>query len=146
MKSLLPILMICLIPFALTAQTSPEAEKEALTELLLEFLEGASFGDAAIHDRFWSNELIYTGSTGNRITKADIMAGAAENPDRTAEPDLLYDAEEIQIQLYGETAVVAFKLVGISADDRMEFYNTGTFHKENGEWRAVAWQATRIPE
>jgi hypothetical protein len=27
----------------------------------------------------------------------------------------------------------------------MEYFNTGTFRKRDGEWRAVAWQATRIP-
>jgi hypothetical protein len=26
-----------------------------------------------------------------------------------------------------------------------QYFNTGTFLKREGEWRAVAWQATRIP-
>jgi hypothetical protein len=142
---LLSLLILATAPALLFAQSADE-EKKALTELLYEFLEGASYGDAATHDRFWSEELIYTGSAGNRITKADIMSGATENPDRSAEPEMRYDAEEIQINLYGETAVVAFKLVGISGDERIEFYNTGTFRNEAGQWRAVAWQATRIPE
>lgn len=149
MKKLLTFLIL-LLPVMIIAQTTGEAngndEKEKLTDLLFEFLEGASYGDAATHDRFWSEDLIYTGSAGNRITKDDIMEGANQNPNRSIEPEMRYDAEEVQIQLYGETAVVAFKLVGISDNDRMEFYNTGTFRKyENGEWRAVAWQATRIP-
>ncbi len=142
------IFLLILIPITLTAQAN--TEKETLTNLLHEFLEGASYNDAAIHDRFWADDLIYTGSNGNRITKADIMSGVNEHPDRSVEPETLYGAEEIQVRVYGETAVVAFRLVAHfqdSADqDRMDFYNTGTFLKRNGEWRAVAWQATRIPE
>src|SRR5262249_37768835 len=26
------------------------------------------------------------------------------------------------------------------------FFNTGTFLKRNGQWRVIAWQATRIPQ
>jgi hypothetical protein len=27
----------------------------------------------------------------------------------------------------------------------MYYWNTGTFVKRDGEWRVVAWQATKIP-
>lgn len=136
------ILILTAIPLLLTAQQS--TEKEVLTDLLNEFLEGASYNDAAVHDRFWAEDLIYTGSAGNRITKEDIMSGVEENPDRSQEPEMAYHAEEVQIQLYGETAVVAFRLVGAERDGNvMEFYNTGTFVQRDGRWRAVAWQATR---
>ena len=61
-----------------------------------------------------------------------------------------YHAEETQIQLFDDIAVVAFKLVAITwqprGEERMEFYNTGTFQKRNDQWKAVAWQATRILE
>jgi hypothetical protein len=33
-----------------------------------------SRNDAAAHERFWAEELIYTGSSGKRIGKADILA------------------------------------------------------------------------
>ncbi len=136
------VLFLTLMPAALLAQQT--TEEEILTELLNEFLEGASYNDAAVHDRFWAEDLIYTGSAGNRITKEDIMDGVEENPDRSQEPEMAYHAEEIQIQLHGETAVVAFRLVGTERDGSvMEFYNTGTFVQRDGQWRAVAWQATR---
>ena len=142
------IFLLILIPITLSAQSN--AEKETLTNLLHEFLEGASYNDAAIHDRFWAEDLIYTGSNGNRISKADIMSGVNENPDRSVEPETRYGAEEVQVRVYGEMAVVAFRLVAHFQDstdqDRMDFYNTGTFLKRNGEWRAVAWQATRITD
>ncbi|MGH9902936.1 MAG: hypothetical protein ACRD68_14105, partial [Pyrinomonadaceae bacterium] len=54
----------------LNAQTAPDAAE--LTRLLKEFLAGASRNDASVHDRFWAEDLIYTGSSGRRVGKADL--------------------------------------------------------------------------
>jgi hypothetical protein len=35
--------------------------------------------------------------------------------------------------------------VGGDSPETLEFLNTGTFLKRDGEWRAIAWQATRVP-
>ena len=81
-----------------------------------------------------------------RIGKADIMQGLAEDEPG---PAMVYSAEDVRIQLYGDTAVLAFRLLGQASEGEQEllqFFNTGTFVKAGGEWRAVAWQATRIPE
>ena len=124
-------------------ETTPDAK--ALTVLLNEFLAGASRNDGAAHERFWAEQLVYTSSSGTRFGKADILEGMEkEEPG----PETVYSAEDIRIQQYGDTAVVAFKLLGqVQEGERelMQFFNTGTFVKADGEWRAVAWQATRIP-
>jgi ketosteroid isomerase-like protein len=124
--------------------TPPEAE---LTALLHTFMAGASVNDAAIHDRFWADDLIYTSSTGRRFGKAEIMAGFT--PDR-APSTTTYTAEDIRIQVYGDAAVVAFRMKGVdradaSAPVTTHYLNSGTFVKRDGEWRAVNWQATRVP-
>lgn len=147
MKTLLLSLLLLFTPFLGFAQQ--QDDKQALTELLNEFLEGASYNDPEIHDRFWADELIYTSSAGIRTSKSEIMGGMNEPANYDEEPEVKYHAEEVEINVYDETAVVAFKLVAVdrsSPDLRMEYYNTGTFLKRDGEWRAVAWQATRIPE
>ena len=147
-KIALAILLIASLAPGLCAQSAPDAAE--LTKLLNEFLDGASRNDAAIHDRFWADDLIYTGSSGRRIGKADIMrdqrSPRAAGP---AESSTTYFAEDIRIQQYDNTAIVAFRLV---ADTRREgksetanFLNTGTFLKRNGKWQAVSWQATRMP-
>jgi hypothetical protein len=77
------------------------------------------------------------------------MAGGNQNPDRSVEPETRYSAEEIQIKIFGETAVVAFRLMAEFADPNqsdLNFYNTGTFVKRDGLWKAVAWQATSISQ
>lgn len=148
MKRLTFVLLIqlLLIPALFAQETN---EKEVLENLLKEFLNGASENNAEIHDQFWADNLIYTSSNGERVTKQIIMDGLDENSQNTNSVIPDYSAEETQIQLFDDMAVVAFKLVAISSDrdgeERMEFYNTGTFQKRNGQWKAVAWQATRIP-
>jgi ketosteroid isomerase-like protein len=141
------IVMLMLGP-GLRAQTAPDAA--ALTSLLKEFLDGASRNDAAMHDRFWAEDLIYTGSSGRRIGKADIMrdtrSASALKPE---DPSTAYSAEDIRIQQYGTTAIVAFRLVGTTRRGgktaTANYLNTGTFLKRNGKWQVVSWQATRMP-
>jgi hypothetical protein len=133
--------------FAGSASESNDVED--LTIMLNEFLANA--GVAEVHERFWADDLVYTSSRGTRTTKAEIMASfsASENDesevDDAASP--VYTAEDVQIQVYGDTAVVAFKLVATPPDNSvvLTYFNTGTFLKRNGKWQVVAWQATVIP-
>lgn len=150
MKGLMLILVSVL---ALTisgfSQTAPDAPE--LSRLLNEFLAGASRNDAAIHDRFWADDLIYTRSAGVRINKEELMKGVRSAPARKdGDPVTGYSAENVRIQQYGDAAIVAFKLViaTTSADGAKTVsynLNTGTFIKRNGRWQAVAWQSTVIP-
>jgi len=125
------------------------SDTEELTAMLHEFLAGASQNDAAAHDRFWAEELVYTSSAGERRGKAEIMNSLSEAPDPAEEePATVYTAENIRIQQYGDAAVVAFRLIGTAQDDSAavaQYFNTGTFLRRDGEWQVVAWQATRIP-
>lgn len=133
---------------ALRAQTAPDAAE--LTTLLNEFLNGASRNDAAMHDRFWAEDPIYTGSAGRRVGKAEILRDVRSAAlSKSGDPTTVYSAEDIRIQQYGDTAVVAFRLVGTTkkggAAETTNYLNTGTFVTRNGAWRAVSWQATRMP-
>ncbi len=124
---------------------APDADE--LKRLLTYFLDGASRNDITAHQRFWADELVYTRSAGVRTDKAEILADLAKGPD-PSEPPTVYSAEDIHVQQYGDTAIVAFRLVGKVGGEHPEilnFLNTGTFLKRNGEWRAIAWQATRVP-
>ena len=130
------------------AQTAPDAGE--LTALLGEFLAGASRNDAAMHERFWAPDLIYTSSAGRRMGKADVLAGVRSAPPATAgSPATTYSAEEVRVQQYGDAALVAFRLVGATTKDgkteAASYLNTGTFVRRQGQWRAVGWQATRVP-
>lgn len=138
--------MAFLISGCNSERTEASSDEAVLAALLDEFLDGASINDAEMHDRFWAEDLVYTGSSGSRTTKQEIMAGldTAAGPDDAQRPE--YGAEDVQIRVYDDAAVVAFRLTASTAGERTEYFNTGTFLKRDGEWRAVAWQATRIPE
>jgi ketosteroid isomerase-like protein len=135
----------------LPAQTRTAPDAAVLTKLLQEFLAGASRNDAAVHDRFWAEDLIYTRSAGRRIGKADIMKDLRARPaPKPGDPSTTYTAEDVRIQQYGDMAVVAFRLVGTTqANGRTEtayYLDTGVFRKRQGAWQAVSWQATRVPK
>jgi uncharacterized protein DUF4440 len=146
---------VVLTSLAVLAISPPAAASDIadLTAMLHEFLAGASVGDVAAHNKFWSEDLVYTSSSGKRTNKAEIIAGMRQQTESDAPeesgPSVVYTAEDIEVDIYGATAVVAFKLVGTPQEDKdaavAYYFNTGTFLKRDGGWQAVAWQATRIP-
>jgi len=144
------LVLLAFLTVALSASAKAASDEEMLTSMLNEFLAGASINNAAAHDRFWAQDLVYTSSKGLRFGKAEIMEGMSSDSETgIEEPEVVYSAEDIRSRLYGDTAVVAFRLLGTLQDDSgevMEYLNTGTFVKRSGEWRVVAWQATVIPE
>ena len=148
-RILLSVLLLLSVATGARAETAPDATE--LTKLLKDFLAGAGRNDAGIHERFWADDLIYTASAGRRIGKADILREVREEgPPKPGDESAVYSAEEIRIQQYGDTAIVAFRLVGTTDKDGKKetknYLNTGTFLKRNGKWQAVSWQATMVPE
>ena len=131
------------------AQTAPDAPE--LTRLLTEFLAGAGRNDAAVHDRFWAEDLIYTRSAGIRINKSELMKGVrSAQPAKPGDAVTVYTSEDVRIQQYDNAAVVAFRLVGTTTRSDgtktvTNHLNTGTFIKRKGRWQVVAWQATTVP-
>jgi ketosteroid isomerase-like protein len=147
-RLLLSAVLFLFLSGGLPAQTAPDAAE--LTKLLQDFLAGAGRNDAAMHERFWADDLIYTASAGRRIGKADIMKEVrAEGSPKPGDETTVFTAEDIRIQQYGDTAIVAFRLVGTTDKAGKKtvnnYLNTGTFLKRDGKWQAVAWQATKMP-
>ncbi len=138
-------IMLTLLTLALPGPPAAADAVTDITELLETFL--ANTDQAAAHDRFWADELVYTSSSGQRSGKAQRMAAFAAGTQPASLADNQYRGEDINIQRYGNTAVLTFRLVAEPRDGSptRQFFNTGTFVNRGGEWRAVAWQATLIP-
>ncbi len=146
------ILTLLALLFVAIAAPVHATDEEDITQMLNDFLWGASIGSPAAHERFWAEDLVYTSSAGSRTDKETIMRAMddVDEPAEDHEPEVVYTAEDVDIRLYGDTAVVAFKLVGTPTNeaagaDVLYYYNTGTFLKRDGVWKVVAWQATKIP-
>ena len=140
--------LILTVTAALTvqAQTAPAAAE--LTKLLNDFLAGASRNDVAMHERFWAEDVIYTGSAGRRRGKAEIMKDVRSAPaPKPGDAKTTYTAEDVRIQQYGGFAIVAFRLVATTEKDGKtevaKYLNSGTFLKRKGKWQVVNWQATK---
>ena len=135
--------------FLSNAIASPAGDIDVISAMLDDFLAHA--GESEAHERFWAEDLVYTSSRGTRTNKKDIMASFEDEEsaaERAAGPD--YRAEDVDIRLYDDMAVLAFRLVGTSTNEAGEtevqtYFNTGTLQKGEAGWRVVAWQATRIP-
>lgn len=142
---------VLLVAFAgLLAQSAVASDVEDLTGMLQDFL--ANSDTASAHERFWADDLVYSSSAGLRFGKADIMSGfdSASEEESGTPPAIVYSGVDVDVRVYGDTAVVAFKLVGTPTDegsevDVMYYFNTGTFLKRDGVWKVVAWQATKVP-
>lgn len=147
----LTVLLFLLVVSTLNLYSQTNSDAGVLTKMLNEFLVGAGKNDAAVHDTFWADDLIYTRSAGVRIDKAELMKGVRSAPAAKAgDPVSIYTAEDIKILQYGDTAVVAFRLVSTpTKSDGTKTVgnnlNTGTFVKRSGKWQVVAWQSTVVP-
>ena len=134
-------------------------DKEQLQKLLNSFLTDNTQSALEKHTNFWADDLIYTISACERFDKKFIVDGIKNSNDKnvsdnnTNEADKYtsptYSAEDIDIRLYGSTAIVAFKLIAninnLNTKKQIQYFNTGTFLKRNDIWQVVAWQATKIP-
>jgi len=149
---ILTVILVLLVPAAAAlAADAPDgmADKRALATMLEGFLRRVD--ERAVHDSFWAEELVYTSSSGLRFGKAEIMQGFDDADDSADEDEsgrVSYRAEDVQIALYGDTAVVAFRLVAEASGGEAPqyFFNTGTFVRRGDAWKVVAWQATKVGE
>ena len=133
------VFTLLLLPAICQGQSSAE---NTIKTKLNNFLENVS--DRETHDNFWADDLVYTSSSGSRFGKASIMEGF-NNSQEQEDTDSPYSAEEVNISIFGETAILTFKLVNATNEVREEYLNSGTLLKREGEWKVVCWQATKVP-
>src|SRR5262245_46943893 len=136
-RALSLLIMALMLTLNLQAHTAPDAYE--LTRLLKAFVARGPRNAAATPIRCWAEDLIYLGPSGRRIGKADIMRDMRAAPvPKPADPTTTYGAEDIRIQQYGDTAIVAFRLIGKTQREGKtvvsSYLNTGTFLKRNGKW------------
>jgi hypothetical protein len=139
------VFALLIIAFAVSVKgQAPDAGE--ITKLLSDFL--AATNDPAMHERFWADDLVYTRSAGVRVSKAEILRDMRSAPaPKPGDPKTVYSAEDVRIQQYGDTAILAFRLMStttsIEGSRVATFLNSGTFVKRDGKWQVVSWQATR---
>jgi ketosteroid isomerase-like protein len=119
---------------------------QQVVALIQNFLKDVPGNQRATFDHFFADDVIYTRGTGQVITKKDILADSGDSSVPRA--NATYEGEDFQVHQYSDLVVVNFRLVMHATEDTKPvtrtFRNTGTFMKRNGQWQAIAWQATPI--
>ena len=145
------IAVFLLLAMPAAAQGPAEtATAREVTGMLRQFLVDAGTNNRAGFESFFADDVIYTRSAGVVISKADILK-SLDSAKPATETKSIFSAEDITVHEYGDTAVVAFRLVARTEhnDGTVEtehYRNTGTFLRRKGKWQVVAWQATKTPE
>jgi len=129
------------------ASRQDSAVVQQVMQTVRDFLAAVPKGEKQTFDNFFADDVIYTRSAGVTVTKADIIRNidvrAANDPTAT------YGGDDFTIHVYGNMAVVNFRLImhgqNSGKEETAYFRNTGTFLKRGGKWQAVAWQATKVP-
>ncbi|HEX4440459.1 MAG TPA: nuclear transport factor 2 family protein [Thermoanaerobaculia bacterium] len=103
--------------------------------------------DAAFFDRVEADEFVFTDSGGGLTTKKEDVDGVR----KPANPDvklLAYDVDDMQVRVYGETAVVTGRVTmrqnvkGEERTGRTRF--TDVFVRRDGRWQLVAGHSSRM--
>ena len=151
LKALALLALLLALPVVAAPQAKAQgATAEELTTMLRRFLVDAAQGNVAGFESFFADDVIYTRSAGVVTNKAEILKNVASlRP--TPESKTTYSAEDVTVHEYGDTAIVAFRLLARTehSDGKSEtgnYRNTGTFLRRNGRWQVVAWQSTKMPE
>ena len=139
---LLMILPLCLLPPP-KLQVTRDAEGE-IRELEQQRFEAMQHVDVAALNRILSDDLIYTHASGLAQTKAELIGVIGSG-------DFKYEsisAEGSRVRIYGQTAVVTgratMKIKSGQGEQTLKLCYLDVYAKQDGRWRMVAWQSSRV--
>jgi len=115
-----------------------------LTQMEKKRVEALMKGDAGFFDRTTAGDYTMITSSGELRNKAramgDLKSGVAKFQSA--------DVDELEVRVYGDTAVVTGrhtqKAQSAGNDISGQYRFTRVYVKQKGQWKAVAYQATRI--
>jgi ketosteroid isomerase-like protein len=123
------------------AASSKRSVERQLIELERQLSDALVRQDAAVLDRLWSNELVFTFPDGKVSNKAQRLAGQkpAAQPSQS-ESETKND--EVKVYLYGNTAVVTVLTTWSGKANNQvyssQFQATHVWVKQQGRWQLVA--------
>ena len=144
MKTLLPLLLSCLLPFA--ASAADEAKLAAVTAADDARVAAMLTPNQATLDKVLSDDLRYAHSNGKVDTKASLTASLlggeakylsykyTERAFRFPAPDVAVMAGRLEVQA---------KVDGVSMTTGISYL--AVWHLEKGQWKFLAWQSCKIP-
>ena len=147
-------LLLLLIIAAASLASAQSENKGALTkrsvehqliELERQLSDALVKQDAAILDRLWSNDLVFTFPNGKVSTKAERLA-AQKPSDQAAQSTNTND--QVKVHLYGNTAVVnllsTWKGKAGTQEYSEQYQATHVWVKQQGRWQLVAAHVSQL--
>jgi ketosteroid isomerase-like protein len=131
-------------------------DEREVRELEQRFSDAIVRADRAFFERVLGNDFTHTSHSGTFKTKAEWMA-ESKFDDPKADPGAgrtryeSLDVDDLQVRIYGDTAVVTGRTTPKGRNAKGEPI-TGRYRylrvwaKREGQWRAVAFQGTRIAQ
>jgi len=139
-----PLFLVAAAP---VPDSSDERFKAELMQLERDIGRANVERDAEFFERVEADEFVFTDSGGGLTTKREDVDGVR----KPANPDvklLAYDVDDMQVRVYGETAVVTGRVTtkqnvkGEERTGRSRF--TDVFVRRDGRWQLVAGHSSRI--
>ena len=146
MKYILPIILLIILA---ASPTNAQAERKAtpatrsaerqLIELERQLSDALVRQDAAVLNRLWSDDLVFTFPNGKVSNKAQRLAG--QKP--SAQPSESTNSnDQVKVYLYGNTAVVTvlstWKGKAGTQEYSDQYQTTHVWVKQQGRWQLVA--------
>jgi ketosteroid isomerase-like protein len=102
-------------------------------------------GDLHVFERLLADDFTHTNQTGKFRTRSEWLAN--HKPGQS--PYNAYDVDDLKIRVYGDTAVVTARTTPKGRDSKGkpitgQYRYLRVWAKRDGQWRAVAFQGTRI--
>jgi ketosteroid isomerase-like protein len=121
------------------------AEQE-LREMLRKWDEAYSGRNTEALASILADDFLFTNAIGIVINKGQYLMGNIKAPDITLA--IIIDSEDVKVRVYGDTAVMtslgAQRGHPLNRDPAVRYRYTDVWVKQQGRWRAVASQATRV--
>jgi ketosteroid isomerase-like protein len=135
--------------------TGRRRSEREVRELEVQFSQAVVRGDRAFYDRVLANDFSHTSHSGLFKTRAQWLAESKSGDAAAAKPGTTrYDAldvDDLAVRVYGDTAVVTGRTTpkGRNAKGQPmtgQYRFLRVWAKEQGQWRIVAFQGTRIAQ
>ena len=101
--------------------------------------------DIPMLDHLMTDDFTYTHTSGDIDTKADFLGAMKSNTWKYHSLNL----QDVTVRFFGNTAVLTGRcnMTGerLGKDVRMAMHFTEIYVRDNGRWRWLLWQSTRLP-